>query len=204
MASYAQLQTDLTDLIKDSEVSADMIRNFIARGEFKIQADLFSRKFGSSMPRFMLKRLEDQTSAAGDYTLPLLFKRAYAVRVGDYICRFAPSAKVPPNQDGFAEQALVLDYWERLPILSDTNTTNWLLDNQYNAYLYGSALHYIPRAQDSANLGLWSEFYNDAMTELKNSDSRAPRGQKRASTARYGAYYTVIDDTMVFGRAGGW
>ena len=201
MSDYVTLQTELTDLIKDTEVSATMIRSFISRGENKIQADLMSPKFGGGIPRDMVIRLETTTASDGTYTLPTDYKRAYSVRVASYIARFASAAKVPPHQEGFAEQALVLDYYQRLPPLSDTNTTNWLLARQYNAYLYGCALHYVARGQDAELLPLWSEFYNDAMRELKGTDKRAPRGSNRSSRATYGAYFTVIGDTMYFARA---
>ena len=201
MSDYATLQTDLKDLINDSEVSDEMARKFIARGENKIQADLLSTKFGGGVPRDMVIRLEDTTDANGQYSLPTDYKRAYAVRVMDYIARFAPSSKVPPNQGGFASQALVLDYWQRLPALTDMNTTNWLLTRQYNAYLYGSALHYVARGKDIELLPLWSEFYNDAMRELKETDRRAPKGPTRTANAVYGVYYTVIGNTMHFARA---
>lgn len=201
MSTYAELQADLADLIKDSEVSAAMIQSFIERGENKIQADLMSTKLGSGIPRQMLKRIEDTTDSSGLYTLPNDYKRAYSVRVGSYIARFAPASKVPPNQTGFSDSELVLDYWQRLPALSVTNTTNWLLTTQYNAYLYGAALHYVARGQDPALLPLWSEFYNDALREVKNTDRRLPLGHRRSSRASYGAYYTVIGDTMYFARA---
>ena len=201
MSTYAQLQTDLTDLIKDSEVSAAMIRSFIERGENKIQADLMSSKLGSGIPRDMLIRLEDTTATNGTYTLPTDYKRANSVRVGSYLARFAPASKVPPAQEGFADTALVLDYWQRLPALSDSEPTNWLLTKQYNAYLYGSALHYVARGQDPALLPLWSEFYNDAIREVKNTDRRHPLGARRTANAIYGAYYTVIGNTMYFARA---
>lgn len=201
MSDYATLQSDIKDLINDSEVSDPRIRDLISRGENKIQADLMSTKFGGGKPRRMLIRLETTTAADGTYSLPTDFKRAYSVRVHSVLARFAPASKVPPGQEGFAEQALVLDYWQRLPNLSDTVTTNWLLEDMYNAYLYGAALHYVPRAKDAALLPLWSEFYNDAIREVKNTDRRAPAGQKRAANAVYGAYYTVIGQKMYFSRA---
>ena len=201
MADYATLQADLTDLIKDSGVSAAKIRSFIELGENKIQADLMSSKLGSGIPRDMLIRLEDTTATDGSYVLPTDYKRANSVRIGSYIARFAPASKVPPAQEGFADSAIVLDYWQRLPTLSDTNTTNWLLTKQYNAYLYGCALHYASYGQDPALLPLWSEFYNDAIREVKNTDRRQPLGARRTANAIYGAYYTVIGNTMYFARA---
>ena len=56
---------------------------------------------------------------------------------------------------GTGQQATLL-YTPRIEPLSDTNTTNWLLDNAPDLYLYASALEgakYVRDDQQAANLG---------------------------------------------------
>jgi len=43
-----------------------------------------------------------------------------------------------------------VDYYQRIPALTDSNTTNWLLDDAPHMYLYTSLLHATPFLMDDA------------------------------------------------------
>ena len=45
---------------------------------------------------------------------------------------------------------LDIDYYQRIPALTDSNTSNWLLDDAPHVYLYTSLLHATPFLMDDA------------------------------------------------------
>lgn len=52
--------------------------------------------------------------------------------------------------------SLDLDYYQRLPVLSDSNTTNWLLTDSPHIYLYTSLLHATPFLMDDARYAVFN------------------------------------------------
>lgn len=54
--------------------------------------------------------------------------------------------------------------------LSETDTTNWLLTNHPDIYLYGTLLESAPYIRDDARLSLWQDRFNAAMQEIQNKE----------------------------------
>jgi len=52
--------------------------------------------------------------------------------------------------------SLDLDYYQRIPALTDSNTTNWLLDDAPHMYLYTSLLHATPFLMDDARYAVFN------------------------------------------------
>lgn len=48
-----------------------------------------------------------------------------------------------------------IDYYQKIPALSDSNTTNWLLDEAPHVYLYTSLLHATPFLMDDARYAVF-------------------------------------------------
>ena len=51
--------------------------------------------------------------------------------------------------------SLDIDYYQRIPALSDSNTTNWLLDDAPHMYLYTALLHATPFLMDDARYAVF-------------------------------------------------
>ena len=66
--------------------------------------------------------------------------------------------------------SLDIVYYKRLPALSDINTTNWLLQNYPNIYLYGSLLEAASEAVSAEKILLWQARYDAAALKLHTSD----------------------------------
>ncbi len=77
------------------------------------------------------------------------------------------AARVPSSSD------IVLDYYAKIPALSDSNTTNWLLTKAPEIYLYGSLLESAPFMEDDQRLATWISLYKAAVDELQQADTRA-------------------------------
>jgi hypothetical protein len=69
-----------------------------------------------------------------------------------------------PSQDTDIE----LLYYAKVPAL-ETNTTNWLLTEAPDVYLYGALLHSAPYLHDDARLAVWAQLYSAAVARINQS-----------------------------------
>ena len=69
--------------------------------------------------------------------------------------------------------AVELTYYQQIPALSDSNTTNWLLTAHPDIYLYGSLLQAAPYMSDDERIPVWGAFYDRAVAGIKKDDTRA-------------------------------
>jgi hypothetical protein len=65
---------------------------------------------------------------------------------------------------------LTLDYYAAIPPLSDTNTTNWLLEQAPDLYLYGALLEGTTFMLDDPRLQTWTLLFQKGVTDLQNAD----------------------------------
>jgi len=75
-----------------------------------------------------------------------------------------------PSPD--AEYTLEIVYYQKVPALS-ANTTNWLLDNHPDAYLYGTLMHSAPYLQADERIGVWAGKYQQVINQITTSDENA-------------------------------
>lgn len=164
--SYAQLQTDIADYLHRTDLTAD-IPTFISRAEAYMFRELQAKELQLSV---------SGTTTGGYAALPADFGSVSRVVIAsdgrerslDY--QAVPDAStaieahptkycLEQNQlriwnagDG---QAYTLFYIPAFQALSVSNTTNWLLDNAKDLYLYASALEgarHIRNANEVASL----------------------------------------------------
>jgi len=69
-----------------------------------------------------------------------------------------------------AVYSLSLVYAQRIPALSDTNTTNWLLTKWPYAYLYASLVASAPYLRDDNRIATWEAMYQQAMKDINSID----------------------------------
>lgn len=69
-----------------------------------------------------------------------------------------------------------LAYYESLPQLSDSTTTNWLLTKYPDVYLYGALTHSAPYLQEDGRLGTWGALFKESLESVRLSDDRATYG----------------------------
>jgi hypothetical protein len=72
-----------------------------------------------------------------------------------------------------AEYPIVLTYHARIPALSDTATTNWLLTNHPDILLYGALLHSAPYLVDDARIQIWGSLQANALDALNSEGTAA-------------------------------
>lgn len=79
--------------------------------------------------------------------------------------------KVIPAPDGAYTYNLY--YLGDLPHLSSTQTTNWLILNAPDVYLYAALLESAPYLQDDARIQLWLQAYGEAVRSVQEVDDAA-------------------------------
>ena len=66
-----------------------------------------------------------------------------------------------------------LTYYGKIPALSDSNTSNWLLAYAPDLYLYGALLEATPYLKDDERLATWSQLYINSISDIEIADQRA-------------------------------
>lgn len=71
-----------------------------------------------------------------------------------------------------------IDYYQKIPALTATNTTNWLLTAHPDAYLYGTLTMAQAYLQDDNRLGVWKGAWDEALAEMTRHGNkmRLPAG----------------------------
>jgi hypothetical protein len=66
-----------------------------------------------------------------------------------------------------------LTYYAKIPALSDSNTSNWLLTYAPDLYLYGALMEAAPYLKDDERLPVWSQMYINSLGDIEVADQRA-------------------------------
>lgn len=64
-------------------------------------------------------------------------------------------------------------YYQCIPALSDTNTTNWLLSKSPDVYLFGALVHAAPFLMDDQRINTFASFYTQRVEALNLDSDRA-------------------------------
>jgi hypothetical protein len=66
-----------------------------------------------------------------------------------------------------------LTYYAKIPALSDSNTSNWLLAYAPDLYLYGALMEASPYLKDDERLAVWGQLYVGSLGDIEVADQRA-------------------------------
>jgi hypothetical protein len=64
-------------------------------------------------------------------------------------------------------------YFAKIPALSDSATTNWLLTAAPDVYLYGSLIHSAPYLGEDERVGAWGSLYEAAIERLQSDSDKS-------------------------------
>ncbi len=70
------------------------------------------------------------------------------------------------------DTALTFDYFAKIPALSVSNTTNWLLTAHPGIYLFGSLAEAHGFVKDTENLALWNARRDELFDEIERLDTK--------------------------------
>ena len=69
-----------------------------------------------------------------------------------------------------------LTYYAKIPALSGSNTSNWLLEKAPDIYLYGALLEAAPYLDDDARVQVWGGLLEQSMNAIQIESDRAKTG----------------------------
>ena len=64
-------------------------------------------------------------------------------------------------------------YYQKIPVLSGSNATNWLLDEAPDVYLYGALKHSAPYLAEDARVAVWEKMYSDSVIAITMAAEKA-------------------------------
>lgn len=193
IATFSELQASIADFLLRDDLTA-AIPSFIRLAEASIDRDLRHWR----QEKRSVAQLDAQYSVIpADYLRPIRLQITDAPtgevapisnsqmlqlrgdrndRVGrpTHYALTAGSLELYPTPDITYNASLV--YYGRIAALSNTNTTNWLLTEAPDAYLYGALMHSAPYLKDDARVTVWGSLYAAAIQALNVTSDDAKFG----------------------------
>jgi len=193
ISTYAELQSAIADFLDRDDLTS-AIPTFIYAAEKQMEKEIrhprmMRRSEGqidsrySPVPPTWLETIRLHISGTPSYRLELtslddMLQLREQSGGGSgrptHYAHFGENIEVYPNPD--TEYDIELMYYEKLPVLSDSNTSNWLLEVAPEAYLYGALVHSAPYLKDDARIQVWGSLYAGAVAGVN----------KQADQARFG------------------
>lgn len=193
IATYSDLQSSVADFLNREDLTS-AIPTFIKLAEARISRDLRHWRMEtrstaeldtqySAIPADFLQPIRLQiTDAPTVEVSPISTAQMLQLRTdrNDRVGRptnyalTAGGIELYPTPDLTYNASLV--YYARVPTLSVTNTTNWLLTEAPDVYLYGALVHSAPYLKDDARIQVWEALLAQGINNLNTSSSDAKYG----------------------------
>ena len=188
LANYSDLKASLADFLNRDDLTS-VIPDFIALAETQMQREVRHHKMVeraegevdtrySAFPADYLESIrfhvnDDRSSIIELVSLTDMLRyrnENSATGKPRYYAISGENFEVYPSPDTTYSTELM--YYRTLPSLSDSNTTNWLLTNYPDAYLYGSLSQSAPYLKDDERLAVWAGVYSTAVASINNESHR--------------------------------
>jgi len=89
----------------------------------------------------------------------------------EYYGHNAAQFEVLPSPDG--PYSSILLYYAKVPTLSDSVTTNWLLTHHPDVYLYGALIHSAPFLKEDERAQVWAALYSSAVERVNDASNKS-------------------------------
>ena len=188
--TFSGLKTTIADYLNRDDLTS-VIPSFITLAEAKFNRKLRVRQMVKratatldtqyfAFPTDFLQAKEFQLN-----TNPITYLQYVTQNQGDYgsATQFVSAGKpqfytiigtqiqvIPTPDTGYTGE---LTYYGKIPALSDSNTSNWLLTYAPDLYLYGALLEASPYLKDDERLAVWSSLYINSIGDIEIADQRA-------------------------------
>ena len=189
ITTYAELQSAVADWLDRTDLTA-AITNFITIAESEFNRTIRHRKMITRADATIDS--EYSATPADWYQTVSLILKTDPVCSLEYVTNEAMNAlkesgsapgkplyyshvgteiQAYPAPDGTGYSGELV-YYAQVPALSDSNTSNWLLDLAPDIYLYGSLKQSAMYLRDDERTGMWAALYQRAVDDLTISDQR--------------------------------
>ena len=193
ITTYAELKTNIADFLNRDDLTsvsstfvslaeADLNRQIRHwRQEKRSTAEIDTQY--SAIPADMLEVIRFYITSGDTRPLELIsqaemldrkFRNLNTSGQPAYYAVTAGELEVYPVPDGTYTSELY--YFGKTDALSDSNTSNWILENYPDAYLYGSLIHSAPYLKDDARIQVWAALYQNAIDAINQASEKAKFG----------------------------
>jgi hypothetical protein len=205
LSNYSELKATIADYLNRADLTA-VIPDFITLSEAQFNRQLRTHDM---MKRATASVTEDYFSVPTDWletnvlvnlgtiTAPMEYvdyerlnelkglsltgdSRFYTMIDGKFLILPAASATSPST--------LELSYVGKIPALSDSNTTNWLLTKSPDLYLYAALMQAEPYLKNDERVGIWATAMQNSLENmrLEGERSKRPSGGLNANRRSFG------------------
>ena len=187
LGNYTELQASVADFLNRSDLTS-VIPDFITMAEAEFNRTLRVREMSvrtqAPIDSQYVKLPDDflgmrNIDLLTDPVTPLTYKNLQnldAHRASDatgkpiYYSIMQNNIEFSPVPDG--DYTIEIVYYQKVPALS-AFSTNWLLTDHPDAYLYGSLMHSAPYLQADERIGVWAGKYQQVIQQITTSDEKA-------------------------------
>tara|TARA_B100000676_G_scaffold301096_1_gene347756 strand:+ start:1870 stop:2487 length:618 start_codon:yes stop_codon:yes gene_type:complete len=188
ISTYSELKSAIADWLNRDDLTS-VIPSFIELAEAELTRNLRHRKMIARADATINSEytqtptdwfqtqtliLETDPVTTLEYLTPeaLNAKRAESTANGKplFYTMIGTEIQVYPVPSGDHTAEMV--YYSKIPSLSDSETTNWLLTLAPDIYLYGSLMQSAPYLQDDNRLSVWNALYQKKIEDIYISDQR--------------------------------
>ena len=186
ITTYAELKSSIANWLNRDDLTS-VIPDFISLTEAGINRDLRHYKMVNrvdatldsryvQVPADWLETVRFGITSGTTYRLELISRDdmlEYRQNTSDiagipkFYANIGDTIEVFPTPA--AEYQMQLQYYAKTPALSDSNTTNWLLTDAPDIYLYGSLIQAAPYLNDDARAETWAALYSAAMQSMQKA-----------------------------------
>ena len=191
ITTYAELQTAIADTLNRDDLTS-AIPNFITLAEADMQRRLrhwrqekrstaeIDTQY-SAIPADFLEAIRFYITSNDTRPLELIsqselldrkYRSANTSGKPAYYAITAGEIEVYPVPDGTYTAELY--YYSQIPALSDSNTSNWVLQYHKDAYLYGALVHSAPYLKEDTRTQVWAALYQSALDSI-NTESESSK-----------------------------
>ena len=187
LSTYDEIKTSIANWADRADL-AQFIPDFVALCEARFNRELRLRSMEQkeyantvggqanyALPTNYLQmrefRLNTNPTVSMQYVSPEIYE-AWNVGSGQpkYYTIIANEIRLGPVPSGVYEMEML--FWRKFPNLTSSITTNWMLQNAPDVYLYGSLLELEPFIQNDTRIGIWAAGYSKAISDIQLQDDK--------------------------------
>jgi len=191
ITNYANLQTTIADFLNRDDLTS-VIPTFIQLCEANINRNVRHWKMETrtsgqqsagdqymQIPADWIETIRFHVTGSGTSPIDLISraamqdKRAGAEDTSGtprYYTHADSQFELYPTPDATTNVELL--YYAKVPDLA-TNSTNWLLEEAPDVYLYGSLLHSAPYLQEDSRMAVWAQMASASVARLNEASEQA-------------------------------
>ena len=190
--TFTTLKTAIADFLNRDDLTS-AIENFIVLAESQMNRDLRHWKMEkrssgqqsagdeySQVPADWMETIRFHVTDNGTSSLDLMSRKAMedkragaedATGTPRYYTHADGQFQLYPTPSADTNTELL--YYSKLESLSSSNSSNWLLLEAPDAYLYGALLHSAPYLGEDERIAVWAQMYSAAVSQLNTTSEDA-------------------------------